>query len=585
MRSLALSVLGCLTASIAACSSAADPAPAAPGSPAAPPEITGPAPTSKTAPQLEPVACRFLVPRSVEGKAVRCADLAVPENRRIAGGRTITLHVAIVKGKDGGPRTLELNGGPGGGSDGVVGPLVAGDAALLDLYAPILAQGDVVFLDQRGTGRSLPRLGCDQASGEAPAACAKRLGATGVDLAAYDTVENADDVHDLVVALGRAPVDLHGISYGTRLGVEVMKRHPDDVRASILDGVLPPDVAVGGMFPVAIDGILTRVFGACAADAKCNAAYPDLDGALGRLKTKLDATPFKASDPEWGDYDYGWRDLVGEMQQRLYEDGQAGALPLRITSLLAFDQAAWDRDAARARAEADREQKAQEDAAAKNPLLAELFARYAKMSQDDYEAMGMADGMYLSVTCNDYLQHETLDGARALQANIRPLLRDDADLREEMSMCKGWPSRPSEPTARAASTFAGPTLVIGGRVDPATPYFWAERVASTLPSRALVLIPNGAHGAVDACAGALKGAFLADPTRPLDTKCETDRTIAFRYEPSGTARVTDRVRALSAASRVTRVVPLAKTRPGLEKATARAALALAASRRALPPPR
>ena len=527
MRSLALSVLGCLTASIAACSSAADPAPAAPGSPAAPPEITGPAPTSKTAPQLEPVACRFLVPRSVEGKAVRCADLAVPENRRIAGGRTITLHVAIVKGKDGGPRTLELNGGPGGGSDGVVGPLVAGDAALLDLYAPILAQGDVVFLDQRGTGRSLPRLGCDQASGEAPAACAKRLGATGVDLAAYDTVENADDVHDLVVALGRAPVDLHGISYGTRLGVEVMKRHPDDVRASILDGVLPPDVAVGGMFPVAIDGILTRVFTACAADAKCDAAYPDLDGALGRLKTKLDATPFKASDPEWGDYDYGWRDLVGEMQQRLYEDGEAGALPLRITSLLAFDQAGWDRDVARQQAEDDRQRKAQDDAAAKNPLLAELFARYQKASEEDYEAMGMADGMYLSVTCNDYVQHESVDAARAVLSGVRPVLADVSAAEQEADACSSWPTRPSDARTREPARFAGKALVIGGLLDPATPSTWAEHVAETLGDRTLVLVPDGAHGFMDECGSGLKGAFFADPSAALDTSCATKRTLAF----------------------------------------------------------
>lgn len=581
MRSLALSMLGGLVASLAACSVAVDPS-SAPTPPAPAPAPTGPAPTAKTAPTLEPTACRFVIPRSVEGKAVRCADLSVPENRRVAGARAIKLHVAIVKGKEGGVRTVELNGGPGGGSDGIVGPLVAGDAPLLDLYAPILAQGDVVFLDQRGTGRSLPRLGCDVVAGEAPTACAKRLAAAGADLAAYDTVENADDVHDLVIALGGGQVDLHGISYGTRLGVEVMKRHPSDVRASILDGVLPPDIAVGGMFPVAIDGILTQVFTACAADAKCNATYPDLDGALGRLKTKLDATPFKASDPELGEYDYGWRALVGELQQRLYDDGEAGALPLRITSLLAFDQAGWDRDAARAEAEAEREQQAADEAAAKNPLLAELLGRYRKLGEDDYEAMGMADGMYLSVTCNDYLQHETLDGARALQAAIRPILRDDADLREEMAMCKGWPSRPSEATARAPSTFAGPTLVIGGRVDPATPYFWAERVASTLPARSLVIIPTGAHGAVDACAGALKGAFLADPTRPLDAKCATDRTLSFRYEPSGTARVTERVRALSAAARVTRIVPLAKAAPGLPTASARAALALAASRRALP---
>lgn len=579
MRSLALASLA---VALAACSSAAPSSPPAPA-PAPAPEATGPAPTSKTAAQLEPTTCRFVIPRSVEGKTVRCADLKVPENRRVTDGKTITLHVAIVKGREGGVPTIELNGGPGGGSDGIVGPLVAGDAALLEAYAPLLAQGDLVLLDQRGTGRSLPRLSCARASSGSPAACAKALSGRGVDLAAYDTEENADDVHDLVVALGGRPVDLHGISYGTRLGIEVMKRHPADVRAAILDGVLPPDVPVGGMFPVAIDGILTRVFGACAADAKCNAAHPDLDGALGRLKAKLDATPFAASDPEWGSYDYDWRAFVGELQQRLYVDGEAAALPLRVTSLLAFDQAAWDRDAARAAAEDERRRRAEDEAAAKNPLLSELYAGYERMTEEDYDAMGMSDGMYLSVTCNDYIQHETLEGARALQEKIRPVLRDDDDLREELAMCKGWPVRPSEATARAASTFPGPTLVIGGRLDPATPYFWAERVASTLPNRALVVIPTGAHGAMDSCAGGIKGAFLADPSRPLDATCATDRALAFRYDQGGTSRVTERSRSLAASARVTRIVPLAKAAPGLPRASARAAIALAASRRALAP--
>ena len=99
-------------------------------------------------------------------------------------------------------------------------------------------------------------------------------------------VENADDVHDLKVALGVDKIDLHGISYGTRLGLEIAKRHPNDVRATIIDGVMPPDVPVMGMFPVAMDTVLSRTFAACKADPKCNVTYPDLEGTMTKLKAK-----------------------------------------------------------------------------------------------------------------------------------------------------------------------------------------------------------------------------------------------------------------------------------------------------------
>jgi len=511
-----------------ACSSRDPEAPTPPTTP------TTPSPPAPDAPALEKVACRFVAPRSVEGKTYYCADLSVPENRRNPSTRQIKIHVAVIKGKEGGVPTIELVGGPGGGSDGIVGGLAARESALLSAYGPMLEQGDLVLFDQRGTGRSVPRLSCNmETRGDPIPACKAALEAQGIDLAAYDTVENADDVHDLKVALGVPKVDLHGISYGTRLGVEIVKRHPDDVRAVILDAVMPSDVPVLGMFEVTLDTILTRIFAACEADAKCKTTYPDLEGTLTKLKAKLDATPFQVKD-RFGSFAYDWQAFVGELVQRSYEEGTAGRVPFWIHGLLQKDQATFDADEKLAR---DEEEKRFEEEAkkqqAENPLAAEYGQLMENQTEEDFLASDMAYGMYMSVTCNDYAQHESIAAARSAQEKIRPELKAVSMLEEEFGSCSAWKVRPSEPHLRDAPTFAGPVLVIGGDLDPATPSSWAEHVAQSLPHDQFLRVPTGGHGLMDACGAGLKGAFFADPTRMLDGACATQRSIQFVY-PNGT---------------------------------------------------
>ena len=506
-------------------------------------EPTNDAPkTDTTTSALEPTACRYLIPKSAEGTKVTCYDLTVKESRRPgASDKTIKIHLARIKGNSpSGVPTIELIGGPGGGGDDVIGGLVAGVKDLAEAYGPILAKGDLVVFDQRGVGRSLPRLGCSM--DESTAKCKEKLEGQGIDLTAYDTIENADDVHDMKVALGVDKIDLHGISYGTRLALEILKRHPDDVRATIIDGVMPPDVPVLGMFPVAMDTILSRTFDACKADAKCNAAYPDLDGQMTQLQEKLTKTPFKAHDYEYDeDYDYDWTAFVEELIDRSYSEGTAAHVPYWIHSLLTQTQEQFSA----AEKKADEEMLAyydQEDEEAKsNPLLAEYIEVMQRASDADYDAMDVAQGMYLSVTCNDYAQHEKIADARVAQSKIRAVLRSDEELEGEFADCDVWPKRASEPTVQEPARFTGPVLVIGGDVDPATPVEWAKHAAETLAQNHLVEVPTGGHGLMDTCGAGLKGAFFTDPSASLDASCATNRKLDFYYETAPKLRAQSRL--------------------------------------------
>ena len=96
---------------------------------------------------------------------------------------------------------------------------------------------DVVLIDQRGTGRSSP-LTCqafkprdDEAFDTDPLPrarqCVQELAAQGVDAAQYTTTAWIADLEAMRDALGYPRWNLWGGSYGSRVALEYLRRHPD----------------------------------------------------------------------------------------------------------------------------------------------------------------------------------------------------------------------------------------------------------------------------------------------------------------------------------------------------------------------
>ena len=63
--------------------------------------------------------------------------------------------------------------------------------------------------------------------------------------ALYTTSIAVQDLEQVRRALGYGRIDLYGVSYGTRVAQQYLRRYPATVRAVILDGVLPPTLAMG----------------------------------------------------------------------------------------------------------------------------------------------------------------------------------------------------------------------------------------------------------------------------------------------------------------------------------------------------
>ncbi len=200
-----------------------------------------------------------LEPRVFESARGEKADveygrLYVPENRKVAGSRLIELAFVWFKStsQNPGPPIVYLAGGPGGSGIG------AARGSRFPLFLAMREVGDVIAFDQRGTGNSVPNLGCTEnftipagqaitrdGAGEQFRAlsrtCAARLKQKGIDLLGYNTNESADDLEDLRKAIGAPKLSLWGISYGTHLALAMIKRHEKSIDKVILAGVEGPE--------------------------------------------------------------------------------------------------------------------------------------------------------------------------------------------------------------------------------------------------------------------------------------------------------------------------------------------------------
>ena len=456
---------------------------------------------------FQPAPCMFegldlgVTTRSGEDLGFECGYVVVPQRHDAPDGPTLRLPVAVRRAAAGAPDPLLLaQGGPGGDAFEVF--------SILLLNSPLAAERDIVIFNQRGTPYAEPELSCpetqdalgailaaDSDTGErlyeeALAACRARLAGEGIDLSAYNSLENAADVPLIASALGYDEYNFYGVSYGTLLGLHLMRLQPEGLRSVILDSVVPPDVNFVAQSPISEDRVFDEVFAACAQDAACAAAYPNLEARFYALVDRFDAEPvtLTLTDPETGQkYDayLDGRGLRSVLQQLLYVNRMAAVLPKIIADLEKGDyrylQAMW-------------------------PLL--VFDQL------------VAEGMYYSVVCAEDADIDT--GAVSLDS-LRPDIAAAAreELQSFVDTCARWrvdalPASVDDPVVSDI-----PTLLLSGRFDPITPPAFAAAAAAGL-SRATVLVdPTAAHGVAfqGECINAIVSDFLANPDVPLDSAC------------------------------------------------------------------
>lgn len=435
--------------------------------------------------------------------ALRCTMLAVPRDYADADRGSLDVHVAVapsIRSRSEADPLFVLAGGPGQAGSEIVLLL---DTAL----ARVRESRDIVFIDQRGTGRS-GLLACDggadtltRSDSELQASTLVCLQGFGADLLPHTTAAAAEDLERVRQTLGYAQVNLWGASYGSRLALVYAQRYPTSVRSLVLDGVVDADLIIGANsdeFQAALEAVLQR----CADDTDCRRAFPTLRTQLHDVLRRLDAGAAVATlaHPRNGQpihVPISRQRLLQTIRYLLYSTRGAAQLPYLIARAEAGD---W------------------------RPLLA------IQASSVDMVAAPPAAGVLLGITCReDWPRLSALQRGREIDAG----LFGAAGLASLDQLC-GTLALPPQP-ATAVLTLASPALLLSGALDPITPPARAERVLRSLPLGQHAIAAHAGHVISGlGCAPTLLRRFLDAPLQSVDSACLGDIALpAFQTSAAG----------------------------------------------------
>jgi pimeloyl-ACP methyl ester carboxylesterase len=414
--------------------------------------------------------------------AAQCGMIDVPEDRTNPSGRRIPIAFAVLPANTLSPKPdplFMLAGGPGQSADAV--------APLAGMLGGVRRDRDIVLVDPRGTGKSAP-LQCaalaprdlfdeltDTDVASAAGRCLVELKArANVDVAQYTTPAFVADLDAVRDALGYQRINLWGGSYGTRVAQEYMRRYPQRVRSAVFDGVAPPDLRISLDVWPAREAALAQVFAACAEDAACKRAYPDLNATLAAIRKELSIGPYiSVIDPRTGaprGVTMSFDIVVGALHALVYSPDFASVIPPLIARAEAGDFA---------------------------PLAA------AALLVTDSAGQSMNMTLHYAVICAEDAPESTRPIRQMLTA-LRAGTRQ-----RNLAACDGWP-RPLLPTNfNAPLTSDTPVLILSGGLDPVTPPANGKRVAETLPnSRHVIAAGYGHIVSPHACAPRLIERFI-----------------------------------------------------------------------------
>lgn len=459
-------------------------------------EALGYTPTFKTA------DCQFDVPA---GYDVVCGYVTVPEDRSQPKGATLRLHTAIFKSTSPDPApdpVVHLYGGPGGS-------LLDSAAFYLDAGGDdILKSRDYILFSQRGTRYAEPFLDCpgstelawevaekglNYAEREARnvafiLACQKDLQAQGINLTAYNTIENAADVNDLRLALGYKQINLYGVSYGARLALTVLRDHPAAVRSAIIDSGYTMHVDINAEVALSAACAFDLIFTSCAADPACQSTYPDLETTFYRVVDMLNDNPVRVALSRGTVFIDGdnMMDLIFSSLYTIYGKDGVTQIPEMLTI-------------------ADQDN------------LSDLAPAFEIMFAED----NFSEGMYYSIFCREEVSSDTQEVASALAADLPEQIRAHYMSPALPAICEMWEVGKEEASEKEPVVSDIPVLVLTGQYDPITPPAYNKTIAETLSNSFFYEIPGIGHGAMrgSACALDIGLQFLENPTTEPDASC------------------------------------------------------------------
>lgn len=447
--------------------------------------------------------------KSLDGptqRSAECATLRVAENPDATDGEQIELYVARIRSLSPAPATdplVLIAGGPGGSTvDMYLG--------LSRAFSGVLDERDILLLDQRGTGRSAP-LTCslemmssiqiEPTLEDSRLAAKECLQQVNGDPRYYTTSVAVQDLEALRIAAGYEQLNIYGVSYGTRVAQHFLRRYPASTRTLVIDGVVPPTLALGPDIALNAQLTLDSIFERCASEPNCAQAFPDLPQSFATLSQTLRNDPPTVSypDPITGAYDeltlqYGTMAVVTRLLS--YAPETAAIIPYTLQQAAAGHY---------------------------QGLTSQAVGILKNIS------LALSYGMHNSVVCAEDTPYVDNINNKALEQTY--LGSDQAAALE--AICEVWPRGIADADIKEPLQSDTPVLLLSGEFDPITPPAYAVKAQEGLSNSHHFIAPGQGHGVIArGCIPRVVAHFVAEGDIDSTIKSEDgciDRQRAMKF--------------------------------------------------------
>lgn len=465
-------------------------------------------------PRFETADCVVPVPQNE--KNAKCGFLIVPESRKHRSGKTIRLPVIILKTENPNPQpdpVLRTLGGPGASSMRMIGSRP---------FSPWLKDRDVIILEQRGTRYAQPALDCPEVDAanimsaklsedtktarknelRAARVCFERLTGRGINLNAYNSAESAADIEDLRRALNLEKINLYGISYSSRLMLNVMRDFPKGIRSVVLESTLPVEVNYDEAGVDMIVATLNVLFKNCKNDAACARAYPNLENEFYEVVANLNRAPLSV---------------------RLKEEKTGTEAEIKLNG---NDFATWIVDYLFSN---------EASAITNAPMVihAAFAGNYARQFRDyANDKLGSSPyslGMRYSVWCSEEIPFENKRKIKA-QSFLYPRL-PGYEVMSLPDICDVWKVSRAKSIENKPVKSDIPTLILSAEYDAYTPPAWGKMTSGNLKNNFYFEIPWTGHGPAFSvpCARTMIADFIDSPETAPASDCLAKFKAQFKF--------------------------------------------------------
>jgi pimeloyl-ACP methyl ester carboxylesterase len=417
---------------------------------------------------------------------------------------------------------VATEGGPGYATTGSADGYLA-------LFAPLRDRRDMLFVDNRGTGKSQALL-CPSLQKELNPqpngirACGSQLGDAAY---LYGSGLAADDLAAVLAALNISVINLYGDSYGTWFSQTFAGNHPEMLRSVVLDSAYPVE-GQSPWYPEVAPTVHFAFNAACQRSPACSTLPGDSMQRIELLLESLRAHPFSGYAHD------------GDGILRLT---YANATTLAYLMISNATTSVVYR-------ELDPAARAYLDDGNAGPLL-RLLAENQVASESGGPGGDVTEfslGLFVAVSCSDYPQIYDMtaglperkiqrDQAFADEELKRPDVYEPFTIEEfnaipldssVLDMCLTWPVPavapypPGHPVRPHAQFTTAPVLVLSGDLDSLTPAAQGKHAAKLFENGQQIIVPNSFHvtadGDEDNCASVIAQNFVLN-LDPGDTSC------------------------------------------------------------------